>query len=101
MIFVNFRFNKRKQITAFKIIGHATNNDKLVCNSVSTAVQITLIQLFEILNIEGEYINDTGYCEVLTRKFSEYSNNAMLALLNYLEKLEKLKPKSIKIERTL
>lgn len=98
-------FRKNGSIVGYKAVGHsgyADYGNDIVCAALSTALQIPLIGIQELLKENPKFeINEDGFLNVDLRKLSEKSKNEMNVSLEsmylFLKELSKQYPKNIKL----
>lgn len=98
-------FRKNGDIVRYKASGHSGYSEEgsdIVCSSISTALQLPLMSLTEVLKTKPEFkINDDGFLEVDFSKISKADYKKIYTLLEtvvlFLKELSKQYPKNIKL----
>lgn len=98
-------FRKNGDIVRYKASGHSgyaeVGND-IICSSISTALQLPLMSLTEVLKTKAKFkINDYGFLEVDLKEINKADYEKIYVLLEtvvlFLKELSKQYPKNIKL----
>ncbi len=98
-----FLFKKKDHIFACQVKGHsgyAENGSDIVCSAISTAVQMTLVGLDEVLHLKLEQKRDDGFLsfKILENFEDEKAQTLLSAMEKTLQKLVKEYGKYVKME---
>lgn len=98
-------FRKNGDIVRYRASGHSGYSEEgsdIVCSSISTALQLPLMSLTEVLKIKPKFkIKDDGFLEVDLREINKAEYDKIIVLLEtvvlFLKELSKQYPKNIKL----
>lgn len=98
-------FRKNGNIIGYKASGHSGYSEQgsdIVCAALSTALQLPLLSMQEILKIKPKFkINEDGFLEVdlesLNREYIEKLDLSLETMVLFIKELSKQYPKNIKL----
>ncbi|WP_022819534.1 ribosomal-processing cysteine protease Prp [Fusobacterium russii] len=98
-------FRKNGNIIGYRANGHTSYSDygtDIVCSAVSTALQLPLLSIQEILKAEVKFnINEDGFLEVdlrsLDKAVLDKINLSLETMVLFISDLSKQYPKNIKL----
>lgn len=97
-----FIFEKENLLCGFQVKGHSgfdENGKDIVCSAISTATQMTLLGLSEVLKLEVESQTHDGFLSVIVKETEiEKAQTLLLTLKKALENIAKQYEKYVKLE---
>lgn len=98
-------FRKNGSIVGYKATGHSGYSEQgsdIVCAALSTALQLPLLSMQELLKIKSKFkINDSGFLEVDLREVEEINlkklDLSLETMVLFVKELSKQYPKNIKL----
>lgn len=100
MIKIKFGYNQKKDITSFKVSGHANYDDygkDIVCASVSSIVITSVNLMISIDKDSISYLDKEGLIKVDILKQSDIIKKIVLNMKDMLKQLEEQYKENIKI----